>query len=41
MPEQNRPDVILVKKVHQKYHDDGTSTVTGLTRDLDEMDVEE
>jgi nonsense-mediated mRNA decay protein 3 len=43
MPEGDRPDVILVRKVHQKHHNDGASTVTGMTgmtRDMDEMDLE-
>jgi len=44
MPEQDRPDVILVRKVHQKQHNnDEASTVNevgGITKDMEEMDLE-
>lgn len=46
IPEHARPDVILVRKVHQRRHnDDGASTVAtsavdGITHDLDNMELE-
>lgn len=44
MPEHNRPDVILVRKVHQKGFNDGasvaTDTTSGITQNLEELELE-
>jgi hypothetical protein len=41
IPEDQRPDVILVRKVHQKSHgNDGASEMTGITRDMEELELE-